>query len=435
MKTLCIVGVGYVGLPNALLFAEKGYRVIAADINPRIVELTNKGISHINDPILKKEVPKIWRTGRLKATTNIIEAVSRSDAVIISVPTPAERGLPDLTAVKNSCSDIAKGLKKGSLVVLESTVYPGVCRNIIRPILEKGSGLVCGKGFYLAHCPERMNPGDSSHTIKNTPRIVGGIDSKSADMAYKLYKSVIDAEIFRVSSLEAAEMVKLVENTQRDINIAYMNEIAIICEKLGLDVKEIINACATKWNFYKVWPGPGVGGHCIPNNPWYIIKKAVEIGYNPKLIRTARAVNEEMPDHVVELIRDGLKAIGKDIRSSKIAILGVAYKADVDDVRQAPSRAIVSKLKRMGADVWIHDPKVGQNNMLKVHNKIMKNLSELKSCDCIVFVTDHSEYKKIKINGIKRLVGKKAVLVDTRFIFNPKDVKKAGFVYKGVGRT
>ena len=419
---ICIVGVGYVGLPNAVSFVEKGFTVIAADANPAVVEKTNKGESHINDPVLKKSVPKAFATGRLKATMKVAEAARESDVIIISVPTPTKQNLPDLGFIESSCKEIAKGLGKGKLVVLESTVYPSVCNEVIRPILEKGD-LKCGKDFFLAHCPERMNPGDSEHAVNTTPRIVGGFDAQSGKLAKALYESIIDAKIMQVSSLDAAELVKLVENTQRDLNIAYINEIALICERIGVDVKEIIEACKTKWNFYHAMPGPGVGGHCLPNNPYYILKRAEEKGFHPRLIMLGRQVNDSMMHHVVELVEGAFKEMGKGIKGSRIALMGVAYKANVDDVRQAPSRVIAEELRTLGADLLVCDPYVNEANMRKVHDKPVSIEEALKS-ECLVFLVAHDEFKKIDLSKTKA----KAV-VDAAFLFN-------GFkgIYKRVGK-
>jgi len=422
---VCIVGAGYVGLPNAILFAEKGFNVIAADVSERIVSLTNKGVSHINDPVLNKSVPRVFATGRLKAMQDTAKAASESDVIIVSVPTPAEEGEPDLTFVKSACASVAKGLRKGSLVVIESTVYPGACRTVVKPLLEKESGLKCGKDFFLAHCPERLNPGDNEHNVMVTPRVVGGVDEESGAVAKTLYESVVDAKIVLVSNADTAELSKLVENTQRDVNIAYMNEIAFVCEKIGVDVKEIIEACSTKWNFYKAKPSAGVGGHCLPNNPYYILKASQDKGFYPTLIMTARKLNDSMPLHTVDLIANALKECGLDVKGSAVAIMGVAYKENVDDVRQAPSRVIVSELLKRGARVSICDPYVNDVNMRKVLDSGVP-VEKALDADCIVFLVPHDEFKKIKPAQIKA----KAV-VDACFLFDRKDFK--GKAYKRVG--
>ncbi len=422
---ICIVGVGYVGLPNAVLFAEKGFHVIAADVSERIISLTNNGESHINDPVLNKSVPRVFATGRLNAMLDATQAASESDVIIVSVPTPAENGEPDLTFVKNACAAIAKGLKKNSLVIIESTVYPSACRTIVKPLLEKESGLKCGKDFFLAHCPERLNPGDNEHNVMVTPRVVGGVGETSGEVAKALYESVVDAKIVLVSNADTAELSKLVENTQRDVNIAYINEIALICEKIGIDVKEILEACSSKWNFYKVKPSAGVGGHCLPNNPYYILKASQEKGFYPSLIMTARKLNDSMPLHTVDLVETALKECGKSLKGSTVAIAGVAYKENVDDVRQAASRTIVPELLKRGAVVEISDPYVNEVNMRKVHYNSV-SIEKALEADCIVFLVPHDEFKKIKPSQIKA-----KAIVDTAFLFDRKDF--AGRAYKRVG--
>ncbi len=420
---ITVVGAGYVGLPTALLFAEKGFPVIAADTNERIVRLTNEGISHINDPELNERVPKAKASGRLRAIQDVTEAVRASDAVLICVPTPAENHAPDLTHVKQSASAIGAGLQKGTLVVLESTVYPSVTENVLGGILEKQSGLKKGTDFYLAHCPERLNPGDLQHTIDNTPRIVGGINQASLDAAKALYESA-GLHMHAVPDMHTAEMVKLVENTQRDVNIAFINEMALLCERIGIDVKQLVDACGTKWNFYKLLPGPGVGGHCLPNNPYYIAQRAKEVGFEPSLMLMARRRNDEMPLHVVELLEQGLKDAGLRLQDSTVALVGVAYKANVDDVRQAPSRTIAQVLRDKGAQFVITDPYVNETNMKKVHDRVVA-LPEALKADAVVFLCAHDAYKAIKPQDVEA-----SVVVDTTFLFSPGDFKG---VFKRVG--
>lgn len=422
---VCIVGVGYVGLPNVVLFAEKGFHVIAADLNERIVDLTNKGESHINDPVLNKSVPRVFATGRLKAMKDATQAARESDVIIVSVPTPAEGGEPDLAFVKNACASVARGLKKGSLLIVESTVYPGVCREVVKPLVERESGLKCGKDFFLAHCPERLNPGDNEHNVLVTPRVVGGVDSESGEVAKALYESVVTAKVVLVSNADTAELSKLVENTQRDVNIAFISEMALVCEKIGVDIKEILEACSSKWNFYRVRPSAGVGGHCLPNNPYYILKAATSKGFHPNLMMTARKLNDSMSFHAVDLIESALKETGRALKGSTVAVMGVAYKENVDDVRQAPSRVIVSELLKRGARVVVSDPYVNEVNMRKVHDKSV-GVSEALNADCVVFLVAHDEFRKIKPSDIKA-----KAIVDTSFLFDRKDFK--GKVYKRVG--
>ncbi|NYZ78201.1 nucleotide sugar dehydrogenase, partial [Candidatus Micrarchaeota archaeon] len=297
----------------------------------------------------------------------------------------------------------------------------------IKPIIERESKLACGKQFFLAHCPERLNPGDNEHAVRITPRVVGGLDAQSGAIVQALYESVVEAKIFRVSDMDTAELVKLVENTQRDLNIAYMNEIALVCEKIGVDVKEVIEACSTKWNFYKAWPGPGVGGHCLPNNPYYILKRAEGAGFRPKLMMLGRQINDSMMHHAVELIEKALSEAGLQVKGTRIALLGISYKANVDDVRQAPSRVIAPELCEKGADLVVSDPHVNEVNAKKVHDKIVP-LDEALKAECLVFLQAHDEYKKLDLTKTRA----KAV-VDLAFLFDEKRVPK-NCVYKRVGK-
>jgi len=422
--TITVVGAGYVGLPTALLFAETGYFVIAADTSERVVTLTNQGISHINDPELNQRVPKAHASGRLRATLDVTDAVRQSDAVLICVPTPAENHAPDLSFVQKSGAAIGAGLKPETLVVLESTVYPGVTENVLGGILQEKSGLKKGKDFFLAHCPERLNPGDSHHTIDNTPRIVGGINSDSLEAAKALYESA-GLKMHGVPDMHTAEMVKLVENTQRDVNIAFINEMALLCERIGVDVQQLVEACGTKWNFYKLLPSAGVGGHCLPNNPYYIAKRAQEVGFEPTLMMTARRRNDEMPLHVVELLEAGLAQAGRNLKDSTVALVGVAYKANVDDVRQAPSRTIAEALRHKGANFVITDPYVNAANLQKVHDRAVP-LQDALQADAVVFLCAHDAYKDIRPQDVKA-----AVVVDTAFLFSPSQFSQ---IFKGVGR-
>ncbi|MGC8851128.1 MAG: nucleotide sugar dehydrogenase [Candidatus Micrarchaeia archaeon] len=427
---IAIVGAGYVGLPNAINFADAGYKVIAADINPHAVELLSKGQSHIKDKVLEEGVKRINKADKLKATTDVAGAVKEADAVIISVPTPTIGNLPDLKFLENSCKLVAKGLGGNEkLVVTESTTPPGTCRNFTLPILENESGLKCGKDFFLGHCLERINPGDNEHTLKNIPRVLGGIDEKSGELIEELYKSVTNAKIIRASSPEVAETAKLVENIQRDINIAYINEVALACEKIGVDAKEVIEACKTKWNWYNAMPGPGVGGHCLPNNAYYFVSVAEKKGFHPQIIPLARIINDSMPHHVVELVESALNEARKPLNGSEISVLGVAYKPNTDDARQSPAYAIVRELREKGARITIHDPHVRKENLDKIHSVQAKSLEEaLKAKDALVLLCAHDEYKKITPQKIRA-----NAVIDAVFVIDALEARKQKKIFRRVG--
>ncbi len=321
---ICIVGLGYVGLPTAVSFAEKGFRVIGADKNSEIVDQINKGGCHLKDLNLDERVKKVVHDKKLTATSDTAEATRKSDAILIIVPTPVTPDKrPDLRPVISAGEDIAKGLGKNKLVVLESTVYPGVTEDILNPVLES-SGLKAGADFGLAHCPERYNPGDSKHTIADVVRVVGGITPEWAEVTKQLYKHIVK-DVFIVKDIKTAEAAKVIENIQRDLNIALMNELALIFERMNIDVMDVIKAASTKWNFNVYYPGAGVGGHCLPVDPYYLVKKAEELGYHARVITAGRAVNDYMPVHMFELLVDALNECERAVKNSKIVVLGFSY--------------------------------------------------------------------------------------------------------------
>ncbi|MEJ0002222.1 MAG: nucleotide sugar dehydrogenase [bacterium] len=338
-KKVAIVGLGYVGLPLALLAAEKGYDVIG-------VEISQKKIAELKDAPI--------------TVTDDFSAIKDAAAIIICVPTPVyDTKLPNLEPVVGACRSVAKYLSKGQLVVLESTVNPGVCETVALPILEKESGLKAGVDFYLAHCPERINPGDEKWTVRNIPRVVGALDAAGLKMAAELYRSIIDGEVKEMGSLKEAESVKIVENAFRDVNIAFVNELAMSFSKLGIDVVNVINGSATKpFAFMAHYPGAGVGGHCIPVDPYYLIDYAKQNGFNHEFLALARTVNNGMPKFAVGLAVKELEKLGVDIADTKVTVLGLAYKANIEDCRESPSFEIIEHLEEIGAHVTSYDPYV-----------------------------------------------------------------------------
>lgn len=425
MKTVTIIGLGYVGLPLACLTAEKGYETYGVDIDQRTVDLINKGISPIEDRRLKRSLSKL--KGKIKVCVEGENAIKRSDIVIICVPTPVDSDhAPDITHIKSATNTILKGLHKGQLVIIESTVFPGTAEDVIIPILEE-SGLTSGDDFYLAHCPERVDLGNNEWTIKNLPRVIGGINKKSTKKAIEFYRTILDAETYELSSIKAAEATKLIENAFRDVNIAFINEVAKSFDKLGIDVIEVIKGASTKpFGFIPFYPGPGVGGHCVPVDPYYLIEKAKELGFDHKLLRLAREVNDSMPDYTVGLVVDGLNQLGKSVRGTNITILGLAYKKDVGDLRESPSIQIIEKLRKKGGILNIFDPYVRSKST-------STNLEDaLKGSECLVLLTDHSEFSALKLDKLKKEGIK--VIIDSRNILDKEKIKSLGIVYRGLGR-
>jgi UDP-N-acetyl-D-glucosamine dehydrogenase len=404
---ISVIGMGYVGLPLAVEFARAGFKVIGIDIDEKKVKSVNSGVSYIND-VSDHELSEAVSSKRLSATVDY-SVLKRSDAISICVPTPLRKTKdPDISYILSAAHKIVKYIKAGQLVILESTTYPGTTTEVIQPVLEE-SGLKVGKDFFLAFSPERVDPGNPIYKTKNTPKIVGGVTKKCTQISKALYSQIIDT-VFEVSSTQSAEMVKLLENTFRSVNIGLVNEIAVICNKLDLDVWEIINAAATKpFGFMPFYPGPGLGGHCIPIDPHYLSWKLKTLNYNARFIELAGEINSSMPDFVVNKVVNALNDVKKSVSGSKILILGASYKKDIEDVREAPALDIINILKQKGADLSYHDPYVPVLNENETVLKSIK-LSEknLKAFDCVVIVTDHSNF------DYKFIVDNSKIIIDTR---------------------
>lgn len=387
-----VIGLGYVGLPLAVEKAKAGYRVIGFDIQEHKVRKVNEGINYIGD-IVPADLKNIVRSGRLKATGDY-SFISEADCVAICVPTPLDEHFqPDISYIANSSKEIAKYLHKGMLVVLESTTYPGTTEEVVKPILES-TGLECGKDFYLAFSPERVDPGNKIYKTKNTPKVVGGVTPDCTETAAALYNNVLDSEVFRASSPKVAEMEKILENTFRNVNIALVNEMAIICEKMGIDIWEVIEAAKTKpYGFMAFYPGPGVGGHCIAVDPFYLTWKVREFGYHTKLIETAGEINNYMPEFVLERTMKILNRFGKSLNGSEIMVLGAAYKQDIDDVRESPALKVMDLLVRHGARLKYNDPYVpGFTYKGRSYESAPLTAENLESADLVIITTMHSSY-------------------------------------------
>jgi UDP-N-acetyl-D-glucosamine dehydrogenase len=380
---VAIVGAGYVGMPLARIFADAGKNVVLVDIDKDVVEGINRGESHIAD-VPSEALQQLVADGRVSATSDY-DALQDAEAILIALPTPlSSQREPDLTIVRNAAERIAERLRKGQLVVLESTTYPGTTRDCLQPILER-SGLKAGEDFHLAFSPERVDPGRTDWTTRNTPKVVGGLTAACTERAAELYRSVVD-EVVPVSSPEAAEMTKLLENIFRAVNIALVNELAQLCERMDIDVWEVVEAAETKpFGFMSFKPGPGLGGHCIPIDPFYLTWKAREYDFYTEFIELAGKVNANMPYFCRSLISQALNhGSQKSLKGSSILVLGVSYKADIDDVRESPAAKIIELLRKGGADVEYHDPHVGKFRGMR------SSPYAPESYDCVVIVTAHS---------------------------------------------
>ena len=433
--TIGVIGVGRIGLPTAAVFADAGAKVIGADSNKDVVEAINHGETPIDEPGLKELVEQVVRVGKLKATTNVVATAKISDALIVCVPTPVDESkTPDYSSLESACQAISGGLRKGSLIIIESTVSPNTVESRVIPILEDNTRMQAGRDFGVASCPERADPGNILVHLKTTPRIVGGINAKSTEIAAALYKAALGVQVVKLANPKTANAVKLTENIFRDVNIALMNELAILYEKLGIDIIEVINAAATKWNFVPHYPGVGVGGPCLPANPYYLIQEGQKVGYIPHIVRMAREVNDRMPEHVVGLVLEALNSIGKTAKNSKVAILGVTYKPGVRDIQNTPVEPVIMGLRKLGANVACYDPFFKNQELFKV--KLAGTLADaVKVADCIVLCTAHSEFQVLNFNELAKLAHKPAAFIDARGVVDPVKVLEAGLIFRGVGRA
>jgi UDP-N-acetyl-D-glucosamine dehydrogenase len=405
---IVILGLGYVGLPLATIFAEAGFNVVGVEPDQRKVDTLERGESYVQD-VPSEKLAQLTQSGNLRATTDF-SVLAEADAVSICVPTPLRKtGDPDLSYILVATDELAKYMHAGVVVVLESTTYPGTTREILLPKLTENSGLKVGEEFFLAFSPERVDPGREDWTTYNTPKVIGGITAACSDVASFWYQQALET-VVPVSSAESAEMAKLLENTFRMINIGLVNEMAIMCDRLGLDVWEIIDAAATKpFGFMKFTPGPGLGGHCIPIDPLYLSWKLRALNYTARFIDLASEINTGMPRYVVNKVQDALNEHGLPLKDSKILVIGAAYKPDVDDIRESPSLDIIGLLRQKGAQVSYHDPFIPRISHEDWSLESVPNLIEsAQNTDCAVIVTDHSDY------DFETLLDHAALIVDTR---------------------
>jgi UDP-N-acetyl-D-glucosamine dehydrogenase len=401
-----IIGAGYVGLPLSTTFAEAGCRVLLVDVVASVVDALNRGESHIED-ISNERLKPLVDQGLVRATTDY-EELKEADAILIALPTPLSRQRePDLSIVSAAARGIANVLREGQVVVLESTTWPGTTREVLQPILEEGSGLKVGSGFHLAMSPERVDPGREDWTTKTTPKVLGGITPECTKRAADVYRRAVDT-IVEVSTPEAAELTKLLENIFRSVNIALVNELAQLCDRMSIDVWEVVNAAATKpFGFMPFSPGPGLGGHCIPIDPFYLTWKAREFGFYTEFIELAGKVNEEMPYFCRSLVSQALNhAKEMAMKGAKILVLGVAYKPDIADIRESPALKLISLLSNAGAAVAYHDPHVPS---FDEHGLKMRSVAyEPAKYDCVVIATDHHSI------DYAQLVDDASLIVDMR---------------------
>ena len=389
---IAVIGLGYVGLPLAVEKAKAGYKVIGLDVQQKRVDQVNEGINYIGD-VVDSDLNEMVHKGQLRATTDYSE-LAKADCIAICVPTPLDRYYqPDTSYVENSSRDVARYLQTGTLVILESTTYPGTTEEIVKPILES-AGMTCGKDFFLAFSPERVDPGNKQYNTKNTPKVVGGVTPACSQLAELLYSSVLDGDVHVVSSPRVAEMEKILENTFRNINIALANEMAILCNKMGIDVWEVIEAAKTKpYGFMAFYPGPGLGGHCIPIDPYYLTWKAREYDYHTRLIELAGEINQSMPQFVVDKAARLLNKAKKPLNGSKVMLLGAAYKKDIEDLRESPVLKIIDILRQEEAVILYNDPYIPSfRHKGRDYASLEVTPETLAEADIVIITTDHSVY-------------------------------------------
>jgi len=407
-NVVCLVGLGYVGLPLAEMFS-KHFKVIGFDIDKeKIKRLSseNSNLEFTSDPL----------------------KIKLADFVIITVPTPVSKSKePDLSFIKSAARIVGQNLKKGAVVVLESTVYPGVTEEIVGPILEKESGFIMGQDFKIGYSPERINPGDRDHTIDKITKIVSGMDEETVDVLAELYGNI--TTVYKTKNIRTAEAAKVIENVQRDLNIALMNELALIFHKMGLDTTAVLDAASTKWNFNRYSPGL-VGGHCIPVDPYYLVYTAKELGYHPQVILSGRSVNDYMPMHIVDLTIKALNDAGRVINGSKVLIMGLTFKENVEDTRESPVRGIIEGLQDFRCDLYGYDPLLSAEKIADFGVKVVHNLGDVK-VDCVVITVAHDAFKKIGLDELKTIMEEKPILIDVRGLFR-KDAEKSDLIYRSL---
>lgn len=409
-----VVGLGYVGLPLAVEKAKAGFKTIGFDVQSAKVDMVNKGQNYIGD-VVDSDLEELVKNGMLSATSDF-SFVKDVDFVAICVPTPLdEHQQPDISYVKSSTEAVSKYLKKNTMVVLESTTYPGTTEELIKPLLEEGSGLKCGEDFYLGFSPERVDPGNLIYKTKNTPKVVGAVGKDATEVIAAMYRAVLEGDVHEVSSPAIAEMEKILENTYRNVNIGLVNELAILCNRMGINFWEVVDAAKTKpYGFQAFYPGPGLGGHCIPLDPYYLSWKAREYGFHTSMIESSMMVNDRMPEYCVERAGKILNRFKKALNGAKVLVLGVAYKQDIDDYRESPAIRVIEVLEREGAEVEFYDPWIAE---YKEHGVIKKGLKEITS-------ESVKEYDLVMITAAHSNVDYDMVQKNAKAIFDTKNVMK-----------
>ena len=430
---VCVVGIGRIGLPTALSFAKAGLQTIGVDINEKLVDSINTGNFPLKDePGYEEIFNEVRKNGNFSATTNINEAISKSNLILLSLPTPMDKkNIPSYFALESVGKQLSRILQPNSLIVVESTIEPGFIENDLINILEETNRLHIGKNFTIGVCPENANPGEILHDFTNLPRLVGGIDEQTTKIITMIYDFVFSVELVVMPDCKTANAVKLTTNVFRDVNIAFVNELSLMFEKLGIDTLKVLDAAKRKYNFQIHYPGAGVGGPCLPINSYQLLNTARRIDSKLSIIKQSREINEKMPEHVINLTLDGFKKCKKSIKDSTVLILGISYKPDVKDIQLSPAKIIINKLMALGARIKIYDPYYKGSQMFGIN--VEQNIEDILSkVDASIIITAHKEFQEINPKIFTKM--KTPILIDSRGVVDTSSADDVGLVFRGLGR-
>ena len=430
---VCVVGIGRIGLPTALSFAKAGLQTIGVDINEKLVDSINTGNFPLKDePGYEEIFNEVRKNGNFSATTNINEAISKSNLILLSLPTPMDKkNIPSYFALESVSKQLSHILQPNSLIVVESTIEPGFIENDLINILEETNRLHIGKNFTIGVCPENANPGEILHDFTNLPRLVGGIDEQTTKIITMIYDFVFSVELVVMPDCKTANAVKLTTNVFRDVNIAFVNELSLMFEKLGIDTLKVLDAAKRKYNFQIHYPGAGVGGPCLPINSYQLLNTARRIDSKLSIIKQSREINEKMPEHVINLTLDGFKKCKKSIKDSTVLILGISYKPDVKDIQLSPAKIIINKLMALGARIKIYDPYYKDSQMFGIN--VEQNIENvLPKVDASIIITAHKEFQEINPKIFTKM--KTPILIDSRGVVDISSANDVGLVFRGLGR-
>ncbi len=433
---VCIVGLGYVGVPLSVASAQAGFNVTGVDVDKVKVEQVNRGVCYVEDAYSEGLLPTLVSAGKIRATTQLSEAAPKSDIVIVCVPTPLDRrGNPDLSFLRSVAAGISRSITDYKLIIVESTSYPGTTQEIFQPLLERG-GKNAIQDFALVYSPERIDYGNSQFSVRNIPKVVGGLDAESTRLGVTFYSSILQTQIVSVSGPSVAEATKMLENVFRYVNIALVNELAVLHEKLGVDFIEAIDAASSKpFGFMPHYPGPGVGGHCIPKDPFYLVYKAKKAGLSLKLVSASRTVNGQMPRHVVERLTKILRKMKKTPRSARVVLWGLAYKGEVRDTRRSPSLDLLKLFRKSGFKVQVYDPYSPKVSIGGISFESSSSLLDsVKGADAVVIATNHRVFRQTDLAEVRGLMNSNPIIFDTRNLRTREECEKAGFIYLATGR-